>query len=373
MWVYIILLCNFYRNIWAKMTTEKHKETASQKYRRKLKENPELHAAHLQQERARDVKRREVIKKKMETDEDLKILARIRSKERMQATRKRRKEQQFNQTSSRYSSPRTLGKAVAKIKRNLPASPTKAVEVVKKIAYQFNIATSDKNDAPKAALRKLTDGGKKLICDFYNRDDISCQMPGIKDVKTVKSNTGTKMRIQKRIMIMSIREAFELFKKAHSEISIGKTVFYNERPAHILPVNETPHNVCVCTTHSNYINLLLAISTHATDFPKTHQELLKQVSCSVNNEECMSSSCDACKESNIWDITLDSNPCVNWKAWIFQNQRPKQIVISKPFNEALVELHDSTGKFKLHSFVKNVQSDYFQNAKESPVRKLSYK
>lgn len=78
----------------------------------------------------------------------------------------------------------------------------------------------------------------------------------------------------------------------------------------------------------------------------------------------MSSSCDACKESNIWDITLDSNPCVNWKAWIFQNQRPKQIVISKPFNEALDELHDSTGKFKLHSFVKKVQSDYFQNIKE---------
>lgn len=346
------------------MTTEQHKETASQKYRRKLKENPELHADYLRRERARDSKRREVTKRKMETDVDLRILARIRSKERMQATRKRRKEEQVKQTSTRYSSPRTLGKAVAKVKRNLPASPTKAVEVVKKIASEFHIAVFDKNDAPKAAPRKLTDEGKKLICDFYNRDDISRQMPGIKDVKTVKSNTGTKTRVQKRTMIMSIREAFEIFKETHPEMSMGKTVFYNERPAHILPINDTPHNVCVCTTHSNYINLLLAISKHATDFPKTHQELLRQVSCSVDNEDCMSSSCDACKESNIWDITLDSNPCVNWKAWIFQNQRPKQVVISKPFNEALDELHDSTGKFKLHSFVKNVQSDYFQNAKQ---------
>ncbi|KAL3289921.1 hypothetical protein HHI36_023304 [Cryptolaemus montrouzieri] len=63
-------------------------------------------------------------------------------------------------------------------------------------------------------------------------------------------------------------------------------------------------------------------------------------------------------------ITLDSNPCVNWKAWISQNQRPKQIVISNPFNEALDELHNITGKFKLHSFGKNEQSDYFQKAKE---------
>lgn len=345
--------------------TTKYKETASQKYRRRLKENPELYAEHLQRERVRDSKRREVMKRKLEKDEDLKVLTRIRSKERMQATRKRRKEEKVKQTYSRYRSPRTLGKAVAKIKRNLPASPTKAMDVIKKIASEFNIDVFDKNVAPKAAPRKLTVEGKKLICDFYNRDDISRQMPGIKDVKTVKSNNGTKIRIQKRTMVMNIREAYEIFKEIHPEVPVGKTVFYYERPAHILPINDTPHNVCVCTTHSNYINLLYAISKHAPDFPKTHQELLKLVSCSVENEYCMSSSCDACKESNIWDISLDSNPCVNWKVWIFQNQRPKQIVISKPFNEALDELHDSTGKFKLHSFVKNVQSNYFQNAKES--------
>ncbi|GFQ85057.1 hypothetical protein TNCT_217731 [Trichonephila clavata] len=76
------------------MTTEQHKKTASQKYRRKLKENTELHADPPHRERPRDSKRREEMKKKMEADEDLKILARIKSKERMQRTRKRRKEEQ---------------------------------------------------------------------------------------------------------------------------------------------------------------------------------------------------------------------------------------------------------------------------------------
>lgn len=157
-----ILYSVFFTEISVKMTTEQQtKETASQKYRRKLKENPELHAEHLQRERARDSKRREVMKMNMETDVDLKILARIRSKERMQATRKRRKEEQFKQTSHTYKSPRTLGKAVAKIKRNLLASPTKAVEVVKKIASEFNIVAFDKNDAPTPAPRKLTDFGGK--------------------------------------------------------------------------------------------------------------------------------------------------------------------------------------------------------------------
>ena len=57
------------------MTEEQR--NASQKYRRKLKENPQLNADHLCRERARDSKRREAMKKKMEVDEDLKRLARI--------------------------------------------------------------------------------------------------------------------------------------------------------------------------------------------------------------------------------------------------------------------------------------------------------
>ncbi|GFR25853.1 hypothetical protein TNCT_346331 [Trichonephila clavata] len=57
----------------------------------------------------------------------MKILAR------MQVTRKRRKEEQVKQSGTRYNSPRTLGKAVTKVKRNLPASLTKAGEFVKKL------------------------------------------------------------------------------------------------------------------------------------------------------------------------------------------------------------------------------------------------
>ena len=40
----------------------------------------------------------------------------------MQATRRRRKEEEIKKTGTRYNSPRTLGKAVAKVKRNLPSS-----------------------------------------------------------------------------------------------------------------------------------------------------------------------------------------------------------------------------------------------------------
>ncbi|GFQ76817.1 hypothetical protein TNCT_311751 [Trichonephila clavata] len=75
----------------------------------------------------------------------------------MQATRKRRKEEQVKQSGSRYNSPRTLGKAVAKVKRNPLASPTKVVEVVKEIDAEFQIAVFNKNYSSKAVPQKLKD------------------------------------------------------------------------------------------------------------------------------------------------------------------------------------------------------------------------
>lgn len=339
-------------------------ETVQQKCRRKRKQNPEKYAGHLQRERARDSKRRAAMKMKMESDEDFKKLERKKSKERMQATRKRRKEKDIEKASSSYKSCRTLGKAVAKVKRNLPTSPTKAEAVVKKIAAEFQIAVPSEIVSANAMPWKLTTELKQQISDFYNRDDISRQMPGMKDVKSFKSNVGTKEKMQKRTMIMSISEAYEIFKTLYAETSICMSLFYKERPAYILPVSHTPHNVCVCITHSNFIALLEIISKNS-DFPQSHREFLNKISCNTNNEDCMSNNCEECKESNIWDIAQDSNPIVRWKTWIYQQKRPKQIMVSKPLDEAINELHDNTDKFKLHFFVKNVQSDYFQTEKQN--------
>lgn len=136
-------------------------ETVQQKCRRKRKQNPEKYAGHLQRERARDSKRRAAMK--MESYEDFKKLERKKSKERMQATRKRRKEKDIEKASSSYKSCRTLGKAVAKVKRNLPTSPTKAEAVVKKIAAEFQIAVPSEIVSANAMPWKFTTELKQQI------------------------------------------------------------------------------------------------------------------------------------------------------------------------------------------------------------------
>lgn len=96
--------------------------------------------------------------------------------------------------------------------------------------------------------------------DFFYRNDVSRQAPGIKDCKSVRDpNTGKKIKKQKRTMVTTILEAYEYFKEINPDIVIGKSSFYTLRPAEVLPVSETPHNVCVCTQHANYLNLFNAI------------------------------------------------------------------------------------------------------------------
>ncbi|GFQ80594.1 acetoacetyl-CoA synthetase, partial [Trichonephila clavata] len=73
-------------------------DTELEKFKKIIEEKYSLKFDPLHRERAHDSELREVMKKKMETDEDLKILARIRSKERMLATRKRRKKEQVKQS-----------------------------------------------------------------------------------------------------------------------------------------------------------------------------------------------------------------------------------------------------------------------------------
>lgn len=53
-------------------------------------------------------------------------------------------------------------------------------------------------------------------------------------------------------MLMKINEVFAVFKEKHGDI-IGRSKFHDLRPKNILPYNETPHNVCVCVIHANFI------------------------------------------------------------------------------------------------------------------------
>ena len=58
-----------------------------------------------------------------------------------------------------------------------------------------------------------------MVLPLYLSDEISRQMPGRKDVKTVIID-GKKENVQKKLLVMTVMEAYKQFKQQHPDIEI---------------------------------------------------------------------------------------------------------------------------------------------------------
>lgn len=113
-----------------------------------------------------------------------------------------------------YKSPRTLGKAIKRVKSALLNSPSKKKAVLNRLlTEQFGPQTTKclikiKKKGPKVLSQELI----QIITDFYKSNEISRQAPGKRDVKSVKHpETGKRSLKQIRHIVMGIKEAYEEF------------------------------------------------------------------------------------------------------------------------------------------------------------------
>lgn len=96
-----------------------------------------------------------------------------------------------------------------------------------------------------------------LVEQFYLSNDVSYVMPGIKDVINVKDKSGKRMKLQKHLLLLNLKEIYQLFKMQYPELKIGFTKFTTLKPRNcVLACSNGTHNVCVCPFHQN-IKLML--------------------------------------------------------------------------------------------------------------------
>ena len=148
----------------------------------------------------------------------------------------------------------SIGKAVKKVDKVLPKSPSKKKVVVTALAESMGLISKEKNKHSTTLSDVLIDTVKK----FYLREDIACFMPGKQDV-TIRDENG-KQKEQKRILTMTIGEAFRQFKKEYPDTVIGKSKFTECRPPEVQLSSAMPRNVCNYIYHSNFM-LYLIVST----------------------------------------------------------------------------------------------------------------
>ncbi len=145
------------------------------------------------------------------------------------------------------------------------------------------------------------------VRELYERDDISRQAPGMRDVVTVREG-GVKKKIQKRHLTMSILEAYRYFKKKHPESIIGKSKFAELRPSHVLRPSDTPRNVCLCRYHEN-VKLALDCLQHTIPrqvFQST-QDFVEAVACNTDSPLCMLGQCAECMNGKLLEMRTVCN------------------------------------------------------------------
>ena len=113
--------------------------------------------------------------------------------------------------------------------------------------------------------------------------------PGGKDcviiLKLTSSREKVKKTIQSRYLLMSLKEAYHLFKSEHENMPVGLSKFCDLRPQNVKLFDQIPHNVCVCMYHGKVCLILSELSKH-TNLPATFDGFVAQLTCNNSIKEC---------------------------------------------------------------------------------------
>ncbi|KYN27544.1 hypothetical protein ALC57_03063 [Trachymyrmex cornetzi] len=183
---------------------------------------------------------------------------------------------------------------------------------VRKLADEFN---TSRHFAAKAKELKSLRGilaettqksGKKLpettvekVHEFYTSDLHSRLMPGVKDVVSLKID-GKRSLVQKRLLLLGLKELHALFKECNAEHKISFSAFAKLKPKNcILAGAAGTHSVCICTIHQNVKLMLDAIDveklTKDTEMPIiNYKDCLSKIVCREPSPDCWLDKCKQC-------------------------------------------------------------------------------
>jgi hypothetical protein len=175
-------------------------------------------------------------------------------------------------------------------------------------------------------------------------------MPGKRDYITVKDDDGETITLQKRILLNSVRETYELFLSDNNitNASLSLNSFGNVRPLNVLLYSHMPHRSCLCHYHEN-VNLLLiplskCIRSSNLD---TLQAFSSALVCNEEDENCMLSRCSLCAnnfDDKIQKNVIDPTEQIKWYQWVFNNGYAEK----KEFNSTVQECLRPTSHPKIY-------------------------
>ncbi|CAF1437694.1 unnamed protein product [Rotaria sordida] len=291
-------------------------------------------------------------------------LRKFRSKSKLNPTRPSPPESSFRTKQSK-------SKALNRILNALPANKDKQFELIKEIAANLNIVKLEKKFERNQ--QSLSTDVKQRVYDYYFRDDISYQAPGKRDSITIREN-GEKKKLQKRYLLYSLNEVYQLFAEENPQAVISCSSFKNLRPCNVLYKSATPHNLCLCIYHENISLLLQAIDERIHGIKSIDlNSFIKLLVCDDSQELCMFSNCSQCSNNfkmKIQDQMIDQFVIIKWSLWSTSKEgRTVKIDYEGTVQNCINILQTKINPFLFHVFIKRQQSNFFEMLKKDVTDK----
>ena len=224
--------------------------------------------------------------------------------------------------------------------------------------------------------KSLSSDTVNTVRDFYNTDNISRLLPGKKDCVSMKVN-GEKQRVQKRLILCLLKEAYIFFKdKYQDNMKIGFSKFSELRPKNVvLPNASGTHSVCVCTYHQNF-KLMLENSGLSKNNPFnfegeiTYKNYISLLMCNPPTQDCYLNECNECESKDLSeykDVLVDHFEDVDeikFNQWESTDRCNLSTKIA-PTVEFIDQMFQQMQVLKPHSFIAQEQSKFLNSCKLS--------
>ncbi|XP_043278835.1 uncharacterized protein [Venturia canescens] len=230
---------------------------------------------------------------------------------------------------------------------------------------------------PNAKLgRSLSNDIKARIREFYVDDEISVNMPGMKDYLSIRNDDGKREHMQKRLILSNLRELYEIFKERYPDHRIGFSKFASLRPQHcVLAGSSGTHTICVCSMHQNIKLMMLgcnlATLTSQSETSLQHYgDCLEIIMCQESTSDCYFNNCDKCPgvqilKNLLLDI-LDENGIdeVTYKYWISKPRTSMETFV-KSSTDFVDNFCENLLALLPHHYIAKKQASYLRSLKES--------
>ncbi|KAK3919950.1 tRNA-2-methylthio-N(6)-dimethylallyladenosine synthase [Frankliniella fusca] len=258
---------------------------------------------------------------------------------------------------------------------------------IQKVVDKFQCS---KHSARLVKLKVKTDGilcgpnpkpGKRLsertadqIIHFYEEHQYSRAMPGKRDYKTLKIN-GARQQVQKRLLLLSVRELYALFQEKNSEVKVSLSKFAELRPPYIiLPGAAGTHSVCVCTIHQN-VKLMMhgaKLEGGAQDIAgvESYKDCFSLMLCESRSDECYFGTCKKCpgvqelqeKLELIFDLNMVET--VEYREWVSVD-RTNLVTITQEVEEYIELFLTRLQDLAKHDFIARMQAAFLAEQKNT--------